>query len=219
MKYITFDPFYSVKQINEFMEQYKNNGFLYISDMLISIRPPYYRYIKVEDNQLPVFIKYKEASNMELMNSVHQVIPLYAKDEFLLQRRYNLDSESIISNFIEPSIFRQLRQKPYGVVFKWFDNHELQDITLKLKSKIYVLGVHRSSWKLAFSFDRGIKSFIAPEQVILEKLNMGDFSKPGEFEIKLNQLLVSDKLKNKVIEYPLWDNGRYIPLPRTIPKL
>lgn len=216
MKYITFDPYYSVNQINEFMEQYQNNGFEYKKNLLISIKPPYYRFVEVRDSELPAFLKYHEATSTELFYSVRQLIPLFPSQELILQRR-SADSELSISKFIEPEIFKELRRKSYGIIFKWSNEGDLQEITKKLKSKVWLLGTHRGSWKLAFSFDKGLKSFLNTSQIVLEKLSKSDYTKPGEFEVKLNQIMISDKLKNKLIEYPYWDSGKFHPLARPVP--
>jgi hypothetical protein len=98
------------------------------------------------------------------------------------------------------------------------NSQELQNITNTLQNKIYLLGTHRSSWKLAFCFDKGVKSFLNKDQIILEKVSNSDYSRPGEFEVKLNLIMSPDKLKNKVMEYPYWEKGMYYPLQRLIPK-
>lgn len=218
MRYISFDPYYPVQQVNQFMEQYENSGFSYKKNMLIGIKAPYYRYIEVPNNHIPVFLKYYEASSTELFYMVHQLIPLYPQEEFLLQRRYT-DSEMSISKFIEPNIFKELRHKPYGIVFRWTNSQDLQRITTSLKNKVWLLGIVRGNWKLAFSFDKGVKSFINKDQIILEKFSKSDYNRPGEFEVKLNQILLTEKLKNKTIEYPYWDNGKFYPLLRPIPNI
>ena len=218
MRYISFDPYYPVEQVNKFMEQYENNGFSYKKNMLISIKPPYNRYIVVPNNHVPMFIKYYEASSTELFFMVHQLIPLYPKEEFMLQRRA-ADNEMSIARFIEPNIFKELKQKSYGIVFRWTNSQDLQKITTQLKNKVWLLGTVRGSWKLGFSFDKGVKSFITTDQIILEKLSKSDYSRPGEFEVKLNQILLTEKLSNKVMEYAHWDSGKFYPLPRPIPNI
>lgn len=216
MRYITFDPYYTIPEINKFMEVYRNNGFNPDKNMLISIKSPWHRYIQVNDSDIPKFLKFDDVATSSMIYLVHQLIPIYPREEFILQRR-TADTEMTISKFIEPEIFKQLRRKNYGIIFRWTNTQDLKEITTKLKNKIYILGTHRGNWKLAFSFDKGVKGLINKDQVIVEKLSSSDYARPGEFEARLNVIMATDKLHNKLMEYPYWDSGLYYPIQRQIP--
>lgn len=209
--YITFDPFYSVDQYNDFIKNAKKNDMKV--EEYISIKPPHYWYVKVNKSQLPFFLRYKEATADTTRWLVEKLKPLYPNEEIILKRRPT-DSLTDYEKFVSPKIFKKVRTASYACLFRYKNNEELMKITKEMPFKIYVLGKYRT-WNLALCFNKYIRNYVFSSWVLIEKTKDNQFSKPGEFEQHLNyKILVSEKFDNKTIEYPFFKDGVLHPLKR-----
>lgn len=218
MKYITFDPYYPLSIINQFIESYRNKyGKHSLRNKIgISTISPYNWFIRVDNQKnLPIWINYKVASTNEIKNMVHTVIPLLAVEEYRLMRRPG-DLPNNFSRFITPECFKGFNNQKYAVIFRMTSDEDLKVISKEIGTTIWKLGKHRGNWKLCLCYDKGIKNYLSQNQIIQEKLSKSDFSSPGSFEVALNLKLVSDKLHNKVMQYPYWKNGNYTIAPKTL---
>lgn len=209
--FITFDPYYSVKEYSEFLNNSKKLG-LKIEEY-ISLRPPHNWYLKVNKDQLPIFLKYDIASDSTQKFLVEKVKPLYSNEEYILTRRPT-DAKSEFEKFTSPRIFQKIKSASYCCLFRYKNKDELVKITKEIPTKIYDLGTYKT-WNLALCFNKYIRNYVYSSWILLEKKNESDFSKPGEFEYTLNyKVLVDVKFNNKTIEYPYWKEGTYYPLKR-----
>ncbi|MDD2505498.1 MAG: hypothetical protein PHF21_04450 [Bacilli bacterium] len=209
--FITFDPYYSVKDYSDFIENSKKLG--YKLEEYISLKTPYNWYIKVNKDQLPIFLKYDIASDSTQRFLVEKIKPLYPNEEYMLTRR-STDAKSEFERFVSPKIFQKIKSASYCCLFRYKNKDDLIKITKKLPTIIYDLGNYKT-WNLALCFNKYIRNYIFSSWVLLEKKNESDFSKPGEFEYLLNyKILVDTKFNNKTIEYSYFKDGTYTPLKR-----
>lgn len=207
---ISFDPYYTVTSYNNFIQAAKDNNVQFVE--YISTITPYYWYIDVPQKYLPVFLKFKKCSKAEERWLVSKLVPLFASEEFALKRR-ETDRLTNFEKFTSSKVFRTLRHKEYACLFRYKREQELLDISRESGIKIWVLGDTAKGWKLALCFSKYIRNYIHSDMVILEKHSKEEFSKPGEFEVELNiKKLVTEKLKNKYVEYPYYEDGRYFPI-------
>lgn len=206
---ITFDPYYTITSYNNFLQAAKDNKLQFTE--YISTITPYYWYIDVPEKYLPVFVKYKKCSKAEERWLVAKLVPLFANEEFNLKRR-ETDKLANFEKFTTPKVFRTLRHKDYACVFRYKREQDLLEISRESGIKIWTVG-EAKGWKLALCFSKYIKNYIPLDFIILEKKSKEEFSKPGEFEVELNyKKFVNDKLKNKYVEYPYYEDGKYYPL-------
>jgi hypothetical protein len=209
--FITFDPYYSVKDYSDFIENSKKLG--YKLEEFISLKTPNNWYIKVNKDQLPIFLKYDIASDSTQRFLVEKIKPLYPNEEYILTRRPT-DAKSDFERFVSPKIFQKIKSASYCCLFRYKNKDDLIKITKELPTVIYDLGNYKT-WNLALCFNKYIRNYIFSSWVLLEKKNESDFSKPGEFEYLLNyKILVDTKFNNKTIEYSYFKDGTYTPLKR-----
>jgi hypothetical protein len=211
-KYITFDPYYTHTEYNNFLQNIKDSGIPYKEYVLI--KPPYYFYFSIDEKYIPIFLKYKELTKGNERYLLERVKTLYPSEDFYLLRKES-DSTLNFEKFISPNIFKQIATEQYACVFRYRNKEQLMSISRELGIQVWVLGRQRD-WNLAFSFNKFIKNYIPLDWVLVEKTKPSQFEKPGDFEAYLNYFVLHKvKLTNKVINYPYFDSGVYYPMKTT----
>lgn len=210
--YITFDPYYDIKQYNEFISAAKNNGIDYYE--YISVRPPYLWYIKIDMDDVPRFINYDliDGSQKKFLTNIMK--PRYPNEAHKLLRR-EADNPKDIERFVSPLPLIQARKEEYVCFFKVFNKDELIQTSKALgNAKIWRLGnkTKRKGY-VYMTFNPYVKSFINSSNILLEKESKSDMNNVGELEYTLNhKVLVTEKLDGKAIELEYFQNGKFYPL-------
>ena len=209
--YITFDSYYTHTQYNDFIDNLKHNNIIFKE--YVCIKSPYQFYIGIDEKYLPVFLKYKIASSTTIQYLLEKIVPFQSSDIYTLTRKTN-DNAMSYEKFISPTIFKNIKLHDYACVFRYRNVEELMKITKELGITIWVLGKQRV-WNLAFTYSKYIKNYIPLNYLLVEKNRSGDYDTPGYFEHQLNyKKLITTKLTNKYIDYPCYDNGKYLPLKK-----
>jgi hypothetical protein len=199
---------------NSFVDVAKSNN-INIKEY-IEVRPPYRWFVEVAESHLPVFLKYEIATKEMQKFLLEKLVPIYPNEEYNLKRKKSTPPQSF-EDFVSPTIFKRIPSEPYALCFRYKNKEQLMRYSKELGIKIWLLGRHRE-WFLAFTFNKFIRNYIYTSDVILEKNNIKEFSKPCEFEVDLNfKKLIKVKLNNKVIDYPYIEDGVYHPLKK-LPK-
>jgi hypothetical protein len=223
-KYITFDEYYDVREYNSFLTACKNNSIQY--QEYINIKPPHYRYLKLDKDNLPVFLNYDIADAGIVKFLVSVVKPSYPNEKYLLTRRPGKDIS--YWEYILPEDMKTAHKKDYFIMFKSNSFNELQEISKKLgKVKIFKLG--RSKLRknnLYYCYNPYIKGFLNFDNIVLEygkeaknstaiHSNKKVPNTPGQIEVNLNYYyLVKEKLEDKHYLAEFWYNGLVNPLKK-----
>lgn len=208
--FITLDPYYNISEYTEAIEALKNNRIEYYE--YVNTKPPYNWYINVDI--LPIFMNYDIATKNQERFLVSKTRHLFPNEEYLLKRR-ETDGSGIASvkKFITNDVFTE--DIKYALCFRYKSIVELQDITRKLNTRIYILGNYRG-WNLAMTFNKYIKGEIPPDFVVLEKLE-NELTGLGEFERAINYkgLKKMDTVK-KYTATTYIENGKIYPIRKNI---
>lgn len=208
--YITFDDFYSIKEYNSFIENAKKRTEI---QEYISLKPPHHWYIKIKKEHLPLFLRFKIASDSTERFLVQKIKPLYPSEEMQLIRRESTSLKDF-ERFVSPKIFQKVKHSSYAVLFRYKNKQELIKITKESPVKIYDLG-QVGKWNLAMCFNKYIRNYIFSSWILIEKTKESEFVNPGDFEQYLNyKILVTSKFDNKTFEYPFVKDGVYTTLKR-----
>jgi len=208
--FITIDPYYSVTEYSEAIEALKNNDIEYYE--YINVKPPYNWYINTDS--LPVFMNYDIITQNQERFLVQKTTPLFANEEYLLKRRETDGSGlAAVKKFILNDVFTE--NIGYALCFRYKSRVELQDITRKLKTRVYLLGTYKG-WKLAITFNKYIKGEIPPDFIVQEKQE-NELNGLGEFELMINYKGL--KKKDTIRKYTATayiDNGKVHPIRKNI---
>lgn len=215
--YISFDAYYDIDMYNSFKTAARNNKVEF--EEFLKVRPPFNRFLYIDDSELPGFLNYDVASASDIKFLVSTVKAVQPNEEYLLRRREGRDIS--YWNYILPKPLVGFQNKPYIMIFKAWDMSELNQWSKELgKTKIYKWGkAEIKSFKIYFCFNPYIKGLIPSTRILME-FGEGTSnpmpSAPGDLEYLLNyKVLVKEKLMNKTFELEYHQDGKKFPLKRT----
>ena len=202
MIYISFDKFYSNKEYNKFVLGAFNNGIKFTE--FISIRPPYYWWVRIKESDLPNFLDYEKTHDTRYLCS--KIIPRYSSEEFNLSRKDNTPKQEFKS-FIENDVLKIARKQDFICVF-FFQGLRIKDYSEKINSKVWVLGL-KGDYRIGICFDSNILKYIDKSNIILIE-DSGDYRQVGELEARINYVWKPDlKLTHKTMESSYFLKGEY----------
>jgi hypothetical protein len=214
--YITFDDYYKVDEYNSFITAAKNNSVKF--DEFIRIRPPYSRFLYIDEKDLPVFVNFDYASVSDEQFLVSAVKPIYPNEAYLLKRREGEDISYY--KYITPKPMKNAHKEDHFIAFKGYSDAYIANISKKLgKAKIYKWGhADKKGYDIYFSFNPYLRGII-DKTIILMDYGKGTPKNvpknPGDIEYELNyKVLVSEKLMNKSYLLEYWSEGKKHPLKR-----
>jgi len=219
LTYITFDKYYNIKMYNNFKKNAKLNKIKFSE--YINIRPPFIRFLKIDDDDLPKFLEYDIATSNEKRFLLSVIKPTSPSEFKELTRREGEDSQ--YKTFISPRALLNIEKEKYILVFKSNDFTEVQIISKNLgEKKIFKLGEsEKHRYNIYFTYSKRAIGFINLNNILLE------FGKDAKFGLKNSKkmpnsavleyylnyhVLIQDKLENKYLESEYWQNGEITPL-------
>lgn len=206
---LTFDPYYNIKESNEFIKNLKENKINF--NTYILSKSPYYWFYEVADKYKPVFLKFNEANSTDLRFMLPKLKELTPSDENYLRRIPKTPSD--FERYVSPNIFKKAKDAEYFCIFRYKSISEINKITETLGIKIYILPKKVREWNIAFTFNKMIRNFVFGHYILFEKTKKTQFNKVGEIELYLNnKVFVTDKMKFKTRDLPFSEDGTYYPL-------
>ena len=214
--YISFDDYYGVDEYNSFITAAKNNDVEF--EEFVRVRPPYNRFLYIEEKHLPKFVNYDYATASDEKFLVSTTKAIYPNEAYLLRRR---DGEDIsFYKYITPKPMKNAHKEEHFIAFKGYSPAYIAEISKKLgKAKIYKWGkADKKGYEIWFTYNPYIRG------IIDKSITLMDFGKgtsknvpqnPGEIEYLLNyKVLVSEKLMNKSYLLEYFSDGKRYPLKR-----
>lgn len=223
--YISFDSYYTIKEYNAFLTASKNNN-IEIEEYL-RIRPPFKRFLKLKEGDLPKFLNFDVATTSDRKWLVSLVKPVQPNEEYLLKRREGKDNS--YWNYILPRELENAHKQDYIMFFKAMDFTEISLISKSLpKTKIFKLGKSKlKKYNIFYCFNPYIRGLLRNSSLLMEfgrearvslavKHDTNVPNNPGDLEYYLNEfILVREKLEDKTYESEYYLDGKVHPLKRT----